>query len=73
MRLARPRSAKDRAIAEQVLPMLDFSIDAGLAALRPLIEAAAREVEAAAASEPEVPAGRGRNVREPIVSAGRAG
>src|SRR4029079_12255894 len=30
MRLLRPRSAKDRAIAEQVLPMLDFSINAGL-------------------------------------------
>jgi uncharacterized protein YndB with AHSA1/START domain len=73
MRLARPRSAKDRAIAEQVLQMLDFSIDAGLSALRPLIEAAARDVEAAASPEPDVPAGRGRNVREPIVPAGRAG
>jgi uncharacterized protein YndB with AHSA1/START domain/class 3 adenylate cyclase len=71
MRLARPRSAKDRAIAEQLLPMLDFSIDAGLAALRPLIEAAAREADAAATPEPEVPAGHDRNVREPIAAVGR--
>jgi uncharacterized protein YndB with AHSA1/START domain len=73
MRLARPRSAKDRAAAEQLLPMLDFSIDAGLTALRPLIELAARDAEAAVAAEPDVPAGRGRNVREPIAVAGRAG
>ena len=75
MRLARPRSAKDRAIAEQLLPMLDVSIDEGLKALRPLIEAAAAEVREAAraASEPELPSAHGRNVREPIVPAGRPG
>ena len=75
MRVARPRSAKDRAIAEQLLPMLDVSIDEGLKALRPLIEAAAAEVREAAraASEPELPSAHGRNVREPIVPAGRPG
>ena len=73
MRLLRPRSAKDRAIAEQILPMLDFSINAGLSALRPLIEAAAHDAAAEGGPEPEVPTSRGRNVREPIVPAGRAG
>ncbi len=73
LRLGYPRSAKDRAIAEQLLSMLDVSLEAGLAALRPLIEAAAREAEAAAVPEPEVPAGHGRNVREPLPSASPAG
>jgi len=71
MRFARPRSAKDRAIAEQLLPALDTSIQNGLAALRPLIEGAAAEARAAAsaaAPEPEVPESRARNVREPIGS-----
>ncbi len=43
MRVARPKSAKDRAIAEQLLPMLDVSINEGLKALRPLIEGAVAE------------------------------
>lgn len=75
MRLARPRSAKDRAIAEQLLPMLDVSIDAGLKALRPLIEDAATEARrtAGATTEPELPEAHGRNVREPIASVGPAG
>jgi uncharacterized protein YndB with AHSA1/START domain len=70
MRLARPKSAKDRAIAEQLLPMLDVSIDEGLKALRPLIEGAAAEAREAArvAAEPELPEARGRNVREPIAT-----
>jgi hypothetical protein len=68
MRLARPKSARDRALAEQLLPMLDVSIESGLAALRPLIETAAAEARAAAAAaaEPDVPVALGRNVREPI-------
>jgi uncharacterized protein YndB with AHSA1/START domain len=70
MRLGRPRSAKDRAIAEQLLPALDLSIQSGLAALAPLIEASAAEARAAAAGEPEVPAGLARNVSQPIVVAG---
>ena len=71
LRVARPRSAKDRAIAEHVLPMLDVSINTGLSALGPLIEAAAREAEASAAPEPQVPAGQDRNVREPIATGAR--
>ncbi|MFL5778252.1 MAG: DUF2652 domain-containing protein [Chloroflexota bacterium] len=72
MRLARPKSAKDRALAAQLLPMLDVSIESGLAALRPLIEAAAIEARTAAATaaqEPDVPVALGRNVREPIAGA----
>jgi hypothetical protein len=71
MRVARPRSAKDRAIAEQLVPMLDVSINEGLKALRPLIEGAVAEARATAlqAAEPELPAALGRNVRDPIASA----
>jgi uncharacterized protein YndB with AHSA1/START domain len=70
MRFGRPRSAKDRAIAERLLPALDLSIQSGLAALTPLIEASAAEARAAAAGEPDVPAGLARNVSQPIVVAG---
>jgi hypothetical protein len=69
MRVARPKSAKDRAIAEQMLPMLDVSVQAGLAALRPLIEEAATEARSAAiaaAAEPDLPPTQARNVRVPI-------
>jgi hypothetical protein len=71
MRVARPRSAKDRAIAEQMLPALDVSIAAGFAALRPLIEEAAAEARASASAdvqEPDVPSTQARNVREPIAA-----
>ena len=74
MRFGRPRSAKDRAIAAQLLPMVDQSIQAGLAALRPLIEADAVEraaAEAAAAAEPVLPPPAGRNIREPIATGAR--
>jgi uncharacterized protein YndB with AHSA1/START domain len=71
MRLARPKAAKDRAIAEQMLPMLDVSIQLGLDALRPLIEEAARAGRASAdgdvSPEPEIPIPLGRNLREPIL------
>jgi uncharacterized protein YndB with AHSA1/START domain len=70
IRFGRPKAAKDRAIAEQLLPMLDGSIQAGLDALRPLIEGAAAEARSAAATappEPDVPVALGRNVREPIL------
>jgi uncharacterized protein YndB with AHSA1/START domain len=75
MRFGRPRSAKDRAIAAQVLPMVDESARTGLAALRPLIEAdaAARRTADAEAAEPTVPSGQARNVREPIGAAAGAG
>jgi hypothetical protein len=68
-RFGRPRSAKDRAIAEQLLPMFGQSFQGGMDALKPLIEADAAERAAAArtaAEEPALPAGQGRNVREPI-------
>ncbi len=70
MRVARPRSAKDRAIAEQMLPMLDVSINEGLKALRPLIEEAAAAARAAATGlvEPELPPSQARNLREPIAA-----
>ena len=70
MRFGRPRSAKDRAIAEQALPIVDQSVAAGLAALKPLVEAAAAEQRAATAAipEPDVPASAARNVREPITA-----
>jgi uncharacterized protein YndB with AHSA1/START domain len=70
MRVARPRSAKDRAIAEQMLPMLDVSITEGLTALRPLIEDAAAQARSAATGieEPDLPPSRARNLREPIAA-----
>jgi uncharacterized protein YndB with AHSA1/START domain len=75
MRIARPRSAKDRAIAEQLLHMLDVSINEGLKALRPLIEEAVAQAREAArvAAEPVLPEAHGRNMREPIASGGLAG
>jgi uncharacterized protein YndB with AHSA1/START domain len=71
MRLARPRSAKDRAIADGLLPMLDVSIRAGLDALRPLIEAAAAQalVGSTDSAEPSIPTSAGRNLSEPIATA----
>ncbi|HKQ17084.1 MAG TPA: SRPBCC family protein, partial [Solirubrobacterales bacterium] len=68
LRFGWPRSAKERAIAKVLLPMLDDSINRGLAALRPLIEAAAAESRAtsAAVAEPELPAANGRNLSQPI-------
>jgi len=74
MRFGRPRSAKDRAIAAMVLPMVDASAQAGLAALRPLIEADAverAERAATAAAEPALPTPTGRNIREPIAAGTR--
>jgi uncharacterized protein YndB with AHSA1/START domain len=74
MRFGRPKSAKDRAIAEQILPMVDASVAAGLAALTPLIEADAAErarAEATAAREPALPPVAGRNIREPIATGAR--
>ncbi|MBA2720739.1 MAG: hypothetical protein H0U52_16090 [Chloroflexi bacterium] len=59
MRFGTPRSAKDRAIAMSLMQM----ITDGLAHLVPIVEAAAREAEAAAPGEPEVPESHGR---EPI-------
>jgi uncharacterized protein YndB with AHSA1/START domain len=62
MRMERPRSAKDRAFLESVLPMLGPVFEAGMAALVPLLEAemARRAQDAAANPEPAVPASAGR-------------
>ena len=70
LRFGRPRSAKDRAITEPLLPMVDEMVRDGIAHLGPIVEAAAREAESNAISEPEVPVAAGRNVREPIARAG---
>ena len=70
LRFGMPRSAKERAIAEPIMPMIDEMVTDGLAHLGPIVEAGARETEARAAPEPVVPAGRARNLREPIVRAG---
>jgi len=66
---ARPRSAKDRAIAEGLGPMLDDLIEHGLAALTALLAeraAAAADADADAPAEPDFPPSRGRNVSEPV-------
>ncbi|MBI3747906.1 MAG: DUF2652 domain-containing protein [Chloroflexi bacterium] len=62
MRMERPRSKKERAFLEQLLPMLGPMFEAGIAALRPLLEAEMirRAEEAAANPEPDVPASGGR-------------
>ncbi len=73
MRVLKLRSAKDRAILEDLAPMLDASIEHGMAALKPLVEteaAAARAGAHGSPREPDVPASRGRNVREPVATPG---
>ena len=71
LRFGRPKSAKERAVAAGLLPMIDSSIREGLAALRPLLDAemAARVSLGGPVEEPPVPAGAGRNVLEPIAGA----
>jgi uncharacterized protein YndB with AHSA1/START domain len=73
IRLARPRSRKDRAIAEELLPMLDMTFHQSLAMLRQALEAetAARSGNEDLA-EPALPASLGRNAAEPIVEGHRA-
>lgn len=73
IRLLRPRSAKDRAIAESLLPGFDGMFAEGLAALKPLVEAdaaSAREADEANPPEPALPSAQARYLREPIVQAG---
>jgi uncharacterized protein YndB with AHSA1/START domain len=69
MRFAPPKSAKQRAIMEAMLPALDEMINGALAALHPVIEAemAGRGATAAnAPPEPDVAESAGRNLTEPI-------
>jgi uncharacterized protein YndB with AHSA1/START domain len=71
-RLGRPRSAKDRAIAEGLLPALDVTFREGLAALvRAIDESNAALAGVDQGPEPELPGSLGRNVLEPIAAAGR--
>ena len=64
-RLQRPRSAKDRAVLEQLGPMLEPAVRAGASALEPLIAAdvAARRAAAGTLAEPELPPAVGRGPR----------
>lgn len=73
LRFGKPRSAKDRAVAMPLLPMIDEMVTDGLAHLGPIVEAAAREVEATASPEPDVPTGHARNIRQPIAGFGQVG
>ena len=69
MRFGKPKSAKQRAILERMLPALDAMMTAALAALRPAIDAEmeARHADAVTGPpEPSVPAGEARNLREPV-------
>jgi uncharacterized protein YndB with AHSA1/START domain len=71
MRVLKLRSAKDRAILESMAPMLDVSIENGMAALKPLVEAdaaAARAEAGTTAPEPPLPTALGRNVSEPVAA-----
>ena len=62
MRMARPRSAKDRAFVENFLPQLEPMFQAGIAALGPLLEAEMerRAAESGDAAEPSVPVSAAR-------------
>jgi uncharacterized protein YndB with AHSA1/START domain len=69
-RFARPRSKKDRSMAESLVSTLDTTIEADLAALAPLAAAAARAADVAALpAEPDLPVSRGRMVTEPMTPA----
>jgi uncharacterized protein YndB with AHSA1/START domain len=67
VRLGRPRSAKDRAIAERLMPMLDATFRGSLAALEEAIEAdTATRGRLDEPAEPDLPRSLGRNTIEPI-------
>lgn len=68
MRIERPRSAKDRAFLDAMLPQLAPLFQAGVEALRPLLqeEMARRAAEAVSSPEPEVPTSRSRFLVAPV-------
>ncbi|MBA2381832.1 MAG: DUF2652 domain-containing protein [Chloroflexi bacterium] len=68
VRLRRPRSAKDRAIATMLMPMLDQSFGESLSALGSVIAAAVAST-ADAPPEPSLPSSQGRNVPPPVAGA----
>ena len=67
-RVLRPRSAKDRAALEAMRPMLLSLLEAGFAALVPVVvaEAARRAAEGDGVDEPAVPVSAGRFALEPV-------
>ncbi len=66
-RFARPRSAKDRAFLEAVLPQIAPQFQAGLASLVSVLsEEMERRRAEGALPEPEVPASAGRFLSEPV-------
>jgi uncharacterized protein YndB with AHSA1/START domain len=70
MRIERPRSTKDRAFLEAMLPQLAPMFQAGVDALAPLLadEMASRGEVAAETPEPGVPVSGGRYLDEPVDS-----
>ncbi len=68
-RIGRPKSAKDRAVALGMVPMLDGMIARGFESLVPLIaEASKATATAELPDEPDLPVSLRRNDTEPIVS-----
>jgi uncharacterized protein YndB with AHSA1/START domain len=72
MRIERPRSAKDRAFLEAILPQIEPIFRAGIDALVPLLSEvmATRATEAAIAAEPVLPASAARFLDTPVDSVG---
>jgi uncharacterized protein YndB with AHSA1/START domain len=66
--IGRPRSSKDRAFLEGVLPMIEPMFTAGRVALEPLLveELARQTAEAAVQREPDLPVSAGRFTKEPF-------
>jgi uncharacterized protein YndB with AHSA1/START domain len=70
-RIARPRTKRDRAVAEHLMETLDPSIRADMVALASVLAdaAAAAAADAELPPEPQLPASRNRMVTEPIPAA----
>jgi uncharacterized protein YndB with AHSA1/START domain len=68
MRIERPRSAKDRAFLEVMLPQLAPLFQAGIEALAPLLEEemARQAVEAMSSPEPQIPTSAARFLDAPV-------
>jgi uncharacterized protein YndB with AHSA1/START domain len=69
MRMERPRSAKDRAFLEGLLPTLKPGFEAGIAALTPLVVAEMDRRAADDGPEPELPGSEGRFLDASVDSA----
>jgi uncharacterized protein YndB with AHSA1/START domain len=66
VRFGMPKAAKDRKVAEGLLPMIDGLMRQGLGALTTVLAEAAAPAAADGVPEPDVPVSRGRNTREPM-------